>query len=65
MRFNRMFLDAKSFNQNLDSWDISSAKSFRRSSYKKRELYRLKSPFTDMFKDSAMENNLPKWFKKA
>ncbi len=31
----------------------------------KRKLQRLKSPFTDMFKGSAMENNLPKWLNHS
>lgn len=45
-----MFENAKSFNQNLDTWDVRGLPS--------------KSYMSKMFKNSPLESNPPKWYKK-
>ena len=47
---NFMFFDAESFNQSLDNWKIRQQT--------------LDQQTTDVFKQSPLENNPPKWYKK-
>ena len=45
---NSVFYEAESFNQNLESWNVSKVEPNR---------------MRDMFNNSAMENNTPSWYK--
>lgn len=45
---NSVFYEAESFNQNLESWNVSKVEANR---------------MRDVFYNSAMENNKPSWYK--